>query len=79
MRVTLTGATGTIGHALAQALVARGDEVTALTRDPERAAGRLPGASRHGARRRVAGRRQDFVNVAAAGARRGAARALTVS
>jgi uncharacterized protein (TIGR01777 family) len=42
MRVTLTGATGMIGGAVAQALVARGDEVTALTRDPRRAAGRLP-------------------------------------
>ncbi len=42
MRVTLTGATGTIGQAVARALLARGDEVTALTRDPARAAGRLP-------------------------------------
>jgi len=42
MRVTLTGATGGIGGGLAKALVARGDEVTALTRSPERAAGRLP-------------------------------------
>ena len=42
MRVTLTGATGGIGGGLAKALVARGDEVTALTRNPERAAGRLP-------------------------------------
>jgi uncharacterized protein (TIGR01777 family) len=42
MRVTLTGATGTIGHGLARRLVDRGDEVTALTRDPARAATRLP-------------------------------------
>lgn len=42
MRVTLTGATGPIGGALAAALVARGDEVTALTRSPDRAATRLP-------------------------------------
>jgi uncharacterized protein (TIGR01777 family) len=42
MRVTLTGATGRIGGGLAEALVARGDEVTALTRDPGRAAQRLP-------------------------------------
>ncbi len=42
MRVTLTGATGGIGSGLTEALVARGDEVTALTRDPGRAAGRLP-------------------------------------
>jgi uncharacterized protein len=41
MRVTLTGATGRIGGGLAEALVARGDEVTALTRDPDRAARRL--------------------------------------
>jgi len=42
MRVTLTGATGMIGRALAEALLARGDEVTALTRDPGSAAARLP-------------------------------------
>jgi uncharacterized protein len=42
MRVTLTGATGRIGGGLAQALAARGDEVTVLTRDPQRAATRLP-------------------------------------
>jgi uncharacterized protein len=42
MRVTLTGATGGIGRGLAEALIARGDEVTALTRSPECAAGRLP-------------------------------------
>ena len=42
MRVTLTGATGPIGGALAAALVARGDEVTALTRSPDRAGTRLP-------------------------------------
>ncbi len=34
MRVTVTGATGTIGRALVGALTARGDEVTALSRDP---------------------------------------------
>jgi uncharacterized protein (TIGR01777 family) len=37
MRVTVTGATGTIGRALVSELVARGDEVTALSRDPARA------------------------------------------
>jgi uncharacterized protein (TIGR01777 family) len=42
MRVTVTGATGGIGRGVAEALVARGDEVTALTRDPEGAADRLP-------------------------------------
>lgn len=36
MRVLITGATGTIGLALADALLARGDEVVALSRDPER-------------------------------------------
>lgn len=37
MRVLLTGATGTIGLATADALRARGDQVVALSRDPERA------------------------------------------
>jgi uncharacterized protein (TIGR01777 family) len=37
MRVTVTGATGLIGPALCQALQRRGDEVTVLARDPERA------------------------------------------
>ncbi|HEV3378631.1 MAG TPA: TIGR01777 family oxidoreductase [Thermoleophilaceae bacterium] len=34
MRVTITGATGTIGRALVGELTARGDEVTALSRNP---------------------------------------------
>jgi uncharacterized protein len=37
MRVTVTGATGTIGRALVGDLRRRGDEVTALSRDPGRA------------------------------------------
>lgn len=37
MRVTVTGATGTIGRALVAELVRRGDEVTALSRDPAHA------------------------------------------
>jgi uncharacterized protein (TIGR01777 family) len=37
MRVAVTGATGTIGSATCAALLERGDEVVALTRDPERA------------------------------------------
>jgi uncharacterized protein (TIGR01777 family) len=37
MQVLITGATGTIGLALSDALRARGDEVIALSRDPERA------------------------------------------
>lgn len=36
MRVLITGATGTIGLALADALAQRGDEVVALSRDPDR-------------------------------------------
>ncbi len=36
MRVLITGATGMIGLALADALTARGDQVVALSRDPER-------------------------------------------
>jgi uncharacterized protein len=36
MRVLITGATGTIGLALADALAARGDQVIAVSRDPER-------------------------------------------
>ncbi len=42
MRVTLTGATGRIGLSIVEALVARGDEVTVLSRDPERARQKLP-------------------------------------
>ncbi len=37
MKVTTTGATGLIGHKLVTALRARGDEVTVLSRDPDRA------------------------------------------
>ena len=36
-RVVLTGATGTIGSAVCAALLAPGDEMVALSRDPERA------------------------------------------
>ncbi len=38
MRVTITGATGRVGGALIDALHARGDEVTVLSRSPDRAA-----------------------------------------
>jgi uncharacterized protein (TIGR01777 family) len=41
VKVAVTGATGLIGGELVRALVARGDEVTALSRSPERAAERL--------------------------------------
>jgi uncharacterized protein len=37
MRALITGASGMIGSALCDALLARGDEVVGLTRDPERA------------------------------------------
>jgi uncharacterized protein (TIGR01777 family) len=37
MRVLITGATGLIGRAVADALLARGDEVVGLSRDPARA------------------------------------------
>src|SRR3954451_7901285 len=42
MRVLITGASGLIGSALADALLARGDEVVGLPRDPERARSRNP-------------------------------------
>ena len=43
MRVAVTGATGTIGRAVVAALRERGDEVVALSRDPDRARERLGG------------------------------------
>src|SRR4051794_29457647 len=42
MRTLVTGATGKVGNATARALVARGDEVRVLVRDPARAAALLP-------------------------------------
>ena len=41
MRIAVTGATGMIGAALVRALVARGDEVTALSRNAEQAGAAL--------------------------------------
>lgn len=38
MRITITGATGLLGRRLVGALTSRGDSVTVLSRDPERAA-----------------------------------------
>jgi uncharacterized protein len=43
MRVAVTGATGTLGRALVGALTERGDDVTALSRNPERAKQALGG------------------------------------
>jgi uncharacterized protein len=42
LRVLITGATGLIGSAVADALLARGDEVVGLTRDPEQAKPKNP-------------------------------------
>ncbi len=47
MRVVLTGATGTIGRAVAATLFARGDAVVALSRSPEGAREKLPGVEAH--------------------------------
>lgn len=45
MRALVTGATGKVGHAIASALLDRGDQVRALVRDPKRAASILPAGS----------------------------------
>src|SRR3954469_4529580 len=42
MQVLVTGATGKVGHAIAEALLRRGEQVRVLVRDPNRAAGILP-------------------------------------
>jgi uncharacterized protein len=47
MNVTLTGATGLIGAAIVRALRARGDAVTVLSRDPERARAALGDVEAH--------------------------------
>jgi uncharacterized protein len=41
-RVVITGATGTLGHAVVQALLDRGDSVVALSRDADRGRSKLP-------------------------------------
>lgn len=46
MRVTVTGATGMLGRQLVGELLDRGDEVTVLSRDPERAARLFGGRAR---------------------------------
>jgi uncharacterized protein len=47
MNVTLTGATGLIGTAIVNALLERGDAVTVLSRDPDRARGALGAVEAH--------------------------------
>ena len=47
MRVLVTGASGLIGSALCDALLARGDEVVGLSRNPERASSTHPAISWH--------------------------------
>jgi len=46
LKVTLTGATGTIGRAVAEELLARGDEVTVLSRDAGKASSAFGGRVR---------------------------------
>ena len=43
MRVAVTGATGVIGRHAIDAILQRGDQVIALTRDPDQARGKLGG------------------------------------
>jgi len=47
MRVLVTGATGAIGSAVCDALLARGDEVVGLSRDPDKARGSNPTVTWH--------------------------------
>ena len=47
MRILVTGATGLIGSDLCDALLARGDEVVGLTRDPDRARSTNPTVTWH--------------------------------
>ncbi len=47
MRVLVTGATGTIGRGVCDALLTRGDEVVGLTRSPEKARATNPTVSWH--------------------------------
>lgn len=42
LRVAITGASGLVGTAVAKRLLDRGDEVTALSRDPEKTRSRVP-------------------------------------
>ena len=47
LRVVVTGASGLIGDALCEALLARGDDVVGLSRDPDRAAKEAPKVNWH--------------------------------
>ncbi len=47
MRILVTGASGLLGSAVCDALLARGDEVVGLTRDPDRARSKNPTVSWH--------------------------------
>jgi uncharacterized protein (TIGR01777 family) len=47
VRILVTGASGLIGSGVCDALLARGDEVVGLSRDPSRAAGSNPTVSWH--------------------------------
>src|SRR5688572_7463495 len=47
MRVLVTGATGAIGSAVCDALLARGDDVVGLSRNPEKARGTNPTVTWH--------------------------------
>ena len=47
MKVLVTGASGFIGSALCDSLLARGDDVVGLTRDPQRARSTNPGVAWH--------------------------------
>jgi uncharacterized protein len=67
MRVAVTGATGTIGGALVTALTTRGDEVTVLSRNPERPSSALG---------RIAEDARAAAGAAAAAGRRGALEAI---
>src|SRR5665811_1198079 len=47
MRVLITGATGLVGTALTEALLARGDEIVGLTRNADRARAKQPAVDWH--------------------------------
>ncbi|PKL82876.1 MAG: TIGR01777 family protein [Ignavibacteriae bacterium HGW-Ignavibacteriae-3] len=46
-KIVMTGATGLIGRKIADKLISRGDEVTILTRDKDKAESLLPGAAEY--------------------------------